>query len=240
MMENRIYTATFVSNLFNEMSGSYERMNTLTSFGFYPLWRRQAVKKIALKPGDQVADLMTGIGECWNAILKKIGPEGHLTALDFSEGMLAKAQKRTLKYPGHQIKILQESIFNNSISDNSQDAIICAYGMKTFTHEQIRDFSKEVYRILKPGGCFSLVDVSLPKPRALRALYLFYISKVIPFLSRLFTADKESYKMLGIYSKNFQNAQKTALLFKESGLEVAYCEYFFGCATGIYGRKPLN
>ncbi|WP_340066445.1 class I SAM-dependent methyltransferase [Ascidiimonas aurantiaca] len=240
MMDNRIYTAAFVSNLFNQMSGSYERMNTLTSFGFYPLWRQQAVKKIALKPGDHVADLMTGIGECWSAILKKIGPEGCLTALDFSEGMLAKAQKRSLKYSSYQIHILQESVFNNSIPDSSQDAVICAYGMKTFTHEQIRDFSKEVHRILKPGGSFSLVDVSLPKPRSMRALYLFYISKVIPFLSRLFTTSEESYKMLGIYSKNFQNAQKTALLFKESGLKVSYCEYFFGCATGIYGQRPLN
>lgn len=237
-MENPIYTESFVSTLFDEMSVSYEKMNTLTSFGFYPLWRRQAIKKIGLKKGDAVADLMTGIGECWKPILKKIGPEGQLTALDFSKGMLEKAMFRKQSFSKYNIQLLHESIFKNSIPPGSQDAVICAYGMKTFTNAQIAAFSEEIKRMLKPGGQFSLVDVSLPNSGFLRGLYLFYISKVIPLLSRVFTNNPESYKMLGIYSKNFKNAKKTARLFKESGLNVEYCEYFFGCATGIYGTKP--
>ena len=232
-----IYKEEYVSNLFDAMSSSYESMNTITSFGFYPLWRKQAIKKMNLKTGNHVADLMTGNGECWDAVLKKIGVEGKLTALDFSKGMLEKAANKKKLYPNHKIKILQESIFKNSIKSSSQDAIICAYGMKTFTEAQIGCFSKEINRILKPGGQFSLVDVSMPKMHLLKVFYLFYISKVIPVLSKLFTSDKGTYKMLGVYSKNFRNAKKTAQLFAESGLNVNYCEYFFGCATGIYGCK---
>lgn len=237
-MDKAIYSETFVSDMFDNMSLSYEKMNTITSFGFYPLWRTQAVKKIKIKEGDHVADLMTGIGECWESILKKTRETGKLTALDFSAGMLKKARLRKEKYLSYRIEVLQESVFNNSIKSNSQDAVICAYGMKTFTEEQIILFSKEIHRILKSKGQFSLVDVSLPRNKWLQKVYLFYISKVIPVLSKWFAKGDKSYKMLGVYSRNFKNAKKTAQLFAESGLHVNYCEYFFGCATGIYGSKP--
>ncbi len=236
-MSDTIYNEGFVAGLFDQMSGSYERMNTITSFGFYPLWRVQAIKKIDLKKGDQVADLMTGIGECWKPILTKIGTTGVLTALDFSDGMLNIAYEKKKQFPDHHIQIVNESVFANSIPSNSQDAVICAYGMKTFSDQQIQDFSAEVHRILKPNGQFSLVDVSLPKKKWLRKLYLFYIGSVIPRISKLFAIKNDSYKMLGIYAKNFKNAKRTAELFSKSGLQTEYCEYFFGCATGIYGQK---
>ncbi|NER12939.1 class I SAM-dependent methyltransferase [Leptobacterium flavescens] len=237
-MEEKIYTEAFVSNLFDNMSMSYVGMNTFTSFGFYPLWRRLAIKKIQLKEGDMVTDLLTGVGECWPSILKHIGNSGRLTALDFSKGMIAKAKKRKQDYPYYDIHILEESVFENSIPDASQDAVICAYGLKTFQLSQIDDFSGEIARILKPGGQFSLVDVSLPRIGWLRKAYLFYISKVIPFLGRILANEKESYKMLGVYSRNFSDTDTLLPLFTAKGLEVNSCNYFFGCAMGLYGHKP--
>jgi len=236
-MNKKIYSEAFVSDLFNRMSSSYIRMNTVASFGFYPLWRKQAIKKVAINPGDAVTDLLTGAGECWPFILKKTGTSGKLIALDFSKGMLGEAQRRAKAYPEHHIQILEESVFNNTIPSHSQDVVICAYGLKTFTSTQIDAFAREIYRILKPGGQFSLVDVSLPKMKWLRALYLFYIVRVIPLLAFLFMADATVYKMLGIYSRNFKDIRSAGSLFTNAGLSVTYCNYFFGCATGIYGEK---
>jgi ubiquinone/menaquinone biosynthesis methyltransferase len=238
-MEKSIYSEVFVSDLFNTMSRSYQRMNTIASFGFYSLWRKQAIRKIKIKEGDHVTDLMTGIGECWGVILKKMGSSGKLTALDFSKGMLNQASRRKAQYPQHTIQILEESVFTNSIPSHSQDAVICTYGIKTLTHEQIGTVAKEIHRILKPHGQFSLIDVSLPKIRWLSVLYLFYIARVIPLLSSLYVGDKESYKMLGIYAKHFKNIKKAIPLFTETGFSVTYCNYFFGCATGIYGSKSV-
>ena len=61
-----IYEPQFVENLFVKMSGSYTRMNYITSFGFSERWRKKCVKELNIQEGKVVVDLMTGMGECWN------------------------------------------------------------------------------------------------------------------------------------------------------------------------------
>jgi ubiquinone/menaquinone biosynthesis methyltransferase len=233
-----IYDPQFVVELFDEMSGSYERMNYITSFGFSARWRRQLVDQVQLRPGDVVADLMTGMGECWKPILKRIGPSGQLLALDFSEGMLRFARQKMRKYPQRQIIILKEDLFHNSIADHSVDAAISGFGMKTFSPQQLHRFAAEVARILKPNGHFCLMDISVPQRSWLRWPYMFYLKRIIPFLGRVFLGNPENYRMLGIYNEHFVNAKKVAEIFAQHGLEVRYVEYFYGCASGIVGRLP--
>ena len=43
--------------------------------------------------------------------------------------------------------------------------------------------------------------------------------------------------MIGTYSTNFGNAAEVAAMLRGHGLEVKYSKYFFGCATGVAGRK---
>lgn len=92
-----IYTSHYIRNLFDNMSASYEIINMITSFGFSEIWRWQCIRKIELKNNDSVADLMTGMGESWHYVTKKIGNQVKLIALDFSSGMLAYAHKRQRK-----------------------------------------------------------------------------------------------------------------------------------------------
>jgi demethylmenaquinone methyltransferase/2-methoxy-6-polyprenyl-1,4-benzoquinol methylase len=44
--------------------------------------------------------------------------------------------------------------------------------------------------------------------------------------------------MIGTYSTNFGNAAGVATMLRAQGLEVMFSKYFFGCATGVAGRKP--
>lgn len=78
----------------------------------------------------------------------------------------------------------RENIFSNSLADNSADFIVSGFGLKTFNHEQLKNLAKEVSRILKPGGSFSFIDVSVPTSRTLRAFYLLYLKYCIPILGR--------------------------------------------------------
>ncbi len=231
-----IYDPGFVLRLFEEMSSSYERMNYITSFGFSERWRRQLVHAAHLQPGDVVADLMTGMGECWRPILRGIGPKGKLIALDFSEGMLRFARPLVPRYPAHSITILHEDLFQNSISDHSVDVVLSGFGMKTFSDAQLAAMARTIARMLKPGGRIALMDVSTPTAAVMRWPYMFYLKRVIPLLGWLFLGNPENYRMLGRYSERFGNAQKVAQIFNDNGLQVDYVSYFFGCATGVVGN----
>ncbi len=236
-MKKSIYNEAFIANLFNQMSGSYKNMNSLASLGFYPLWRRRAIEKMRLKEGEAVTDLLTGSGECWKHILDKIGFSGKLTALDFSEGMLHRARFRREQYVTHTIEILAENVFKNSIPAQSQDVVICAYGIKTFTPEQLADFAEEIHRILKPCGRFSLVEVLTPPNKWLRKLYFFYLSRVMPFLAYILSGNAKSHGLLRVYTENFKTPCLLMSLLTEKGFVVTQQNCFYGCAGIIYGTR---
>lgn len=118
------------------------------------------------------------------------------------------------------------------------DCVISGFGLKTFDETQLSSLATEMYRILRPGGTFSMIDVSVPKNRLLRLLYMFYLKHVIPVLGSIFLGNPETYRMLGIYTEAFGNARKVEAIFRQHHFEVEYLEFFGGCASGIKGRKP--
>lgn len=232
-----MYHPAYVKDLFNRMSTSYERMNYLTSFGFSIRWRRQFLSDC--KPSHEpieIIDLLTGMGETWGLIKRK-WPNAHVTALDFSEGMLQQANQKSKANFGGQITVLQEDILNNKLPSNYFDLVTCAFGLKTFNEEQLRILAAETERILKPGGQFSFVEVSKPSPLALQVLYGFYLGKVIPILGRLLLGNPTEYKMLWQYTQQFSHAQRASEIFAETGLKTKFVSYFYGCASGLGGEK---
>lgn len=230
------YEPKYVESLFNEMSNSYAKVNYITSFGFSRRWRNQCVDKALFLEEGLIVDLMTGMGESWNHILKNTGNDSRLIGLDISEEMLKRAKQKQAKLPDYSIELLHENVFNNSISENSVDIVISCFGLKTFNEIQLNALAIEIKRILKPNGRFSLIEVSIPDNLILRKLYLFYLKRVIPILGRLFLGNPENYEMLGFYTERFINCKKVLDIFKKQKLKVRYEEYFWGCATGIVGE----
>lgn len=234
---NNIYEPKFVKQLFNQMSGSYERMNYITSFGFSIRWRKQFLNKLGKSEHNlKVIDLLSGLGENWT-YLKQNFPNSTFSALDFSEEMISQSENKGNKVFKNQLNLLCEDILQSNLESNSFDIISCAYGLKTFNKEQLEILAKEVSRILKPNGKFSFVEVSKPKNKLLYYPYKLYLSKMIPVLGKLFLGNPSDYKMLWIYTENFENCDGVKEIFSKYNLSVNSENYFYGCATGIYGTK---
>lgn len=232
-----IYEPEFVKNLFNQMSSSYERMNYITSFGFSIRWRKQFLSKLG-KSSEKlnVIDLLSGLGENWT-FLNQNFPNSNYYALDFSEEMIRQSKRKAQKVFNGNLNLLCEDILQNKLESNYFDVISCAYGLKTFDENQIEILAKEIHRILKPNGKFSFVEVSKPENKLLRYLYQLYLGKIIPILGKLFLGNPNDYKMLWIYTQQFENSEKVKKIFEKYNVEVKTENYFFGCATGISGRK---
>ena len=233
----KYYEPKYVEKLFDDMSHSYSKMNYITSLGFSERWRRQFLQGFEVREDEIVVDLMAGMGECWRHILKNAAPNVTIIAVDFSSEMVKRAIAHKKQFPTHQIDIRKEDILNNSIENETANYVISGFGLKTFDAEQLHQLAKEIERILKTGGQFSLIDISIPKNKILRFFYIFYIKKIIPILGKLFLGNAATYKMLGIYAEAFQNAREVATIFENYNFEVEYVEYFFGCASGIRGIK---
>ena len=234
-----IYNSSFVKNLFDEMSKTYGTVNVISSFGFCKIWRKKCVNQVAIESGMTVCDLMTGMGECWESIDKKVNRETRLLALDFSEAMCRQAKKNSAFLKHGKVEIFEEDVLNNSIPSASADCVISSFGLKTFSDEQKQRLAIEIKRILKPNGSFSLLEISVPPNKILRLPYMFYLKRVIPAIGKLFMGNPENYRMLGIYTEQFGNCRKMSEFLQNAGLEVEYKSFFFGCASGLRGKNRI-
>jgi demethylmenaquinone methyltransferase/2-methoxy-6-polyprenyl-1,4-benzoquinol methylase len=231
------YDPAYIQGLFNTMSGSYERVNYLTSFGFSIRWRRQFLKPLPpTRDRIYVLDLMTGMGETWHPV-KKHFPNAHFTALDFSEGMLRQARKKNAAHFGGSVHLTNQNALASDLPDAHFDVLLSAFGLKTFNEAQLHQLARETVRLLKPGGTFSFIEVSQPQNRVLRALYKLHLKHVVPVCGKILLGNPQEYRMLWKYTEAYRNAKLTQKIFEEAGLEVKFESYFGGCATGISGKK---
>ena len=206
-MQN-IYEPDFVKKLFNQMSGSYERMNFITSFGFSIIWRKQFLNKLqSSQENINVIDLLSGLGENWKSLNQKY-PNGNLIALDFSEEMVSKSKNKNSNSFNNKFKIRQEDLLNNHLSSNYFDFVSCAFGLKTFNKEQLNIFAETLNRILKEKGEFSFIEISVPTNPILKFFFGFYLGKIIPILGKLFLGNPSDYKMLWKYTTQFKNCKR--------------------------------
>lgn len=230
-----IYSKDFVAGLFDSMSSTYGFMNYVSSFGFAERWRHQFIKKLPKHSNLEVGyDLMTGMGEVWASFDDRF-KNSKVIGLDISTMMLTRAAKNIARYR-FNISIQQADVLDNSIASNSADFIVSSFGLKTFNLAQQAILASEVARILKPGGVFSFVEISVPQ-NVLRPFYMFYLKRVIPLLGKVFQGNADNYRMLGKYTTQFKDSKSFCELLAEQGLKVSYNSYFFGCATGVSGKK---
>ncbi len=235
---DQLHNPAFVRALFDEMSASYGWVNLVSSLGFARRWRRQCVAMAAPSTGSRVIDLMSGMGELGPDLGRRLGADGQLTALDISPRMCDEAIRLNLKRLPCPIKVLNEDVLANSIPNESADHVYSSFGLKTFDQKQTYQLAGEVARILKPAGTFAFLEISAPPNNLLRLPYEFYIGKLIPLIGKLFMGNWDNYRLLGVYTRSFGDCSRVVPAFREAGLNVELRSYFFGCATGLVGRKP--
>ena len=232
-----IYDPQFVSGLFSRMSRSYERMNIVLSFGFSVRWRRQLM---ALIPDSDrarsVIDLMTGMGETWNELLRRF-PEAELAALDNAPGMVEHARDRNARRFGGRFAVLCEDVLASDLPSGHFDVVVSAYGLKTFDAEQSLTLAEEVVRILKPGGHYAFIEVTEPPHKLLRALYGFYLRLFVPVIGSLLVSDPVEYRMLYRYLRAYGSGARSEAAFRRPELTLERRHHFFGCATSFSGMR---
>jgi len=236
MSQRDIYDPEFVASLFDEMAQTYGVVNLISSFGFARRWRRQCLREVEITECAVVVDLMTGMGELCPDLLSATAGGGTVTAVDLSPVMCQRA-RRHAKGVESRFRVIEADALHCPIDDASIDCVVSTFGLKTLDSDQLQELAREVARMLRPGGQFAFLEISIPGFLFLRWLYVFYLKHVIPMIGRLALGNPDNYRMLGVYTSAFGNCRTTADAFAEAGLSVEFKSYFFGCASGVSGAK---
>ncbi|GAB4195433.1 MAG: hypothetical protein OHK0022_12170 [Roseiflexaceae bacterium] len=233
-----LYDPGFQQGMFGALAQHYERASSITSLGLANRWRAKLVERMDLVPGMVVCDLMSGGGELWPYLLRQIGPDGQLTAVDYSPAMLAQAQQRLEQLPRQATVVLHEAdALASGLPAESFDAVVCAYGLKTLSPAQLDTLVQEVHRILRPNGIFGFVELSHPANPWLRRAMNAYLARVVPLLSKLLGADRRPYRLLGEYIRRFESCDWLLPPLRMRGFILYRYHFLGGCATAVVGMK---
>jgi ubiquinone/menaquinone biosynthesis C-methylase UbiE len=118
--------------------------------------------------GDTVIDLGSGAGNDCFVARHEAGAEGKIIGIDFTPAMIQKARNNAEKLGYNNVEFREGDIDNLPVNDQVVDVVIsnCVLNLVPDKQKVIR----EILRVLKPGGHFSISDIVLVGnlPKALR------------------------------------------------------------------------
>ena len=220
-----------VENMFDRIAPKYDFFNRLFSLRIDLLWRKSLVKWMQSDDPKQILDVATGTGELAIALWKNFRVK--ITAVDLSQEMLNLADKK-IKQLGADITIQKANAENLPFESNKFDAVSVGFGVRNF--ENLEKGLSELRRVVKENGNVYILEFSKMEG-VLSPLYNFYFRKVLPFLAKMISGEKEAYTYLPDSVQNFPCGERMKNILLDLGFsKVEYKKLSLGIVT-IYKAK---
>lgn len=220
-----------VKNIFDDISGKYDLLNHLLSFGIDKRWRKKALKLTGLNKDSFLLDVACGTGDV--AIeAKKLGVEKIIGA-DFSHNMLSLFNKKSKWIIGNNVQMVAEQM---PFKDNTFTNITVAFGVRNFYN--IQEGFNSFYRVLKPNGKATIIEFRMPKNKFFASLYRFYFKKILPIIGGLISGNKSAYSYLPESVEEFDTKVDLVKLLQNSGFrKIDIYLFTFGIVQTIIAEK---
>jgi arsenite methyltransferase len=115
-----------------------------------------------LAPGERVLDLGSGAGTDSLIAAQMVGPEGHVTGIDMTPEMLAKARAAAAEMGAANVDFVESEAEHLPFDDGSFDVVV-SNGVIDLIPDKDAVFA-ELYRVLVPGGRMQIADVTIQNP----------------------------------------------------------------------------
>jgi demethylmenaquinone methyltransferase/2-methoxy-6-polyprenyl-1,4-benzoquinol methylase len=188
----------FYYDLFSKI---YDKVIALHSADKAGKLRSWLLEQSGAKEGMIILDLCTGTGSVALEAAKKVGPGGLAVGLDFSWGMLKKAQEKSQGEVA--VAWVEASAPFIPFKEAGFHVVLCSHAFY-----ELRDWEKmwvlaEVKRVLKPGGRFLMMEHEEPKHPFVKLLYRVRLASMGSWDSKRFI-DRE----LSLFSVFFHEVVK--------------------------------
>ena len=224
----------FVTGLFDRTAPHYDWINGVMSLGSGVRYRRDALRRAGLAPGDRILDVAIGTGLVARAARDILGGGDGVTGVDLSMGMLVEARKNP------PITLVQGVAERLPVADACMDFVTMGYALRHVT--DFESTFREYLRVLKPGG--KLLILELTRPAADSATYRFtrfYLHTVVPLLARLGPGGREARTLMEYFWDTVDNCVPPATILAalaESGFISPRRNLVHGVFSEYAASKP--
>ena len=225
-----------IQKMFSAIAPRYDLLNTLLSLGFDRYWRRELIQALSPQPEERFLDVATGTGDVLRELCRqKPGGIPKPVGIDFSVPMLVKARNKVASFG---CRLAAGAAENLPLDGGTFDGVTVAFGLRNFA--DLDRGLREIHRVLKPGGRLGVLEFSLPRSPALRALYQLYFYQALPLIGRWVSGHPDAYRYLPESVLKFPVREGLSERMQKAGFEkTAFEDLTFGIVTLYQARKRV-
>ncbi len=156
--------------------------------------------------------------------------------------MLGVAREKANRHALNNISFIEGDAAEMPFENNSFNIIGISFAFRniTFKNPNTKIYLKEVFRVLKPGGKFIIVESSQPKNKIIRKLFHAYLHYFVSGIGGNISESKGAYHYLAYSAKNFYYPKELKELLLNHGFDkVEHKPMFLGAAALTIAKKPV-
>jgi ubiquinone/menaquinone biosynthesis C-methylase UbiE len=124
------------------------------ALSFWDRFGSRTIDRLALAPGMNVLDVCCGMGGSALAAAERVGPNGHVLAVDLAVNLLNKGSERSAERGLANIEFRRGDLENLSFADRTFDAVVCVFGI--FFVPDLSGAVRGLWRLVRPGGVLAI------------------------------------------------------------------------------------
>lgn len=221
--------------MFGRIVPEYDLVNRIQSLGLDQSWRRRALSLLELPREGRLLDACCGTGDI-ALLAREMAPDLEVVGSDFCRPMLVEARRKSQER-GAGVAWTSGDCLHLPFPTGTFDRATVGFGVRNLG--DLDAGLRELFRVLRPGGRLAILESSTCVIPGVRWLNELYLSRVIPLLGRLFSADGEAYRYLPETILRFPDQEGLATRLREAGFtEVHYENQLFGAVAVHIGQRP--
>lgn len=194
-----------IRDLYGKRAGRYDlSANAYYLIGFREVkYRKLAVSKLQVNPGDTVVEIGCGTGLNFPYLLDAIGQTGRLIGIDLTDAMIAKAKERVRRNGWSNVELAQidAAVFG---FPSGIDGAISTFALTLVP--EYEEVIKRVSRALNPGARLVIADFKEPDHWPMWIVRL-GVLLTKPFGVSLDLAERKPWEVMRKYFSNVETTE---------------------------------
>jgi len=227
----RVWTEE-LNDVFADVARYYDRANHVASLGLWNRFRDSFLATLELRGGQKVLDVCAGTNAVGIALLHR-QPDLAVTAMDRSAAM-QEVGRRAAAQQGRHIESVIGDVHTLPFPDNHFDVVTLQWASR---HIRILDVSREIRRVLKPGGHFYHCDMLRPENKLVERLYHAYLRVSLAVTAWLFQSGPAARNCKEYFISTlsmFYSADELSQLLRQAGFQTVASKTLLGGMVGFH------
>lgn len=208
--------------MFNRIAPTYDKLNHIMSMNIDRRWRKRAMALVAACSPREVLDLATGTADLAIDMAEAMS-EVRITGVDLSTEMLAVGREKVARAGfSERVTLLEGDAEQLPFADETFDAVTVAFGVRNFADLPL--CLQEMRRVLRPGGCVVILELSTPQNPVVRFCYECYAFRFLPWIGGLVSKEQGAYRYLPASIRAFHKPTTVVEMMQQAGFTACRAE----------------